>query len=164
MLIALLADTHDNTANLQAALELLRPYQPVAYLHAGDVTLPATLQLMVGTPAHIICGNNDNPAALARACQRLGLTWHNRLAQLRIAGKTIAMTHGDDTALCTDLVDLQQHDYMVYGHTHKPSDQRFGRMRVINPGALHRAHQRTVAILDVAADKLEFISIPERRA
>ena len=37
MLLALLSDTHDNIPSIQAALTLLQPHHPVAYLHAGDL-------------------------------------------------------------------------------------------------------------------------------
>jgi len=38
-------------------------------------------------------------------------------------------------------------------------DVRVGRMRIINPGALHRANPKTVALLDTAGDSVEFLEI-----
>ena len=38
-------------------------------------------------------------------------------------------------------------------------DERFGKTRIINPGALHRASEKTVALLDLATDQLEFIRV-----
>jgi hypothetical protein len=34
-----------------------------------------------------------------------------------------------------------------------------GKLRVINPGALHRAAQKSVATLDLLSDKLQFILV-----
>ena len=59
------------------------------------------------------------------------------------------MIHGDDAALKRRLILGQQHDYLLQGHTHVPHDQRIGRTRLINPGALHRARTKTVATLDL---------------
>ena len=39
------------------------------------------------------------------------------------------------------------------------ADQRIGRTRIINPGALHRASPKTVALLDTERDKLERIVV-----
>ena len=38
-------------------------------------------------------------------------------------------------------------------------DRLVGRVRVINPGALHRANPKTVALLDTAADRVEFLEV-----
>ena len=57
--------------------------------------------------------------------------------------------------MCADAeADEGEDDYLLSGHTHVPHDQRFGAMRWINPGALHRARPKTFALLDVSRDKL----------
>ena len=50
-------------------------------------------------------------------------------------------------------------DYILHGHTHCKRDERIGRCRVINPGALHRANPKSVATLDTASDTLTFHDI-----
>jgi predicted phosphodiesterase len=52
-------------------------------------------------------------------------------------------------------------DYILHGHTHQPDDYHLGTMRIINPGALHRVRIKTVALLDLATDELEFIPIDD---
>ena len=39
------------------------------------------------------------------------------------------------------------------------ADERVGTVRVINPGALFRAKERTVALLDTAADAVRFLVV-----
>ena len=39
-------------------------------------------------------------------------------------------------------------------------DERIGRTRVINPGALQRARRYTVALLDTEMDALELFELP----
>src|SRR5262245_3095824 len=69
MLLALLSDTHDNVPTTRAALALLAPFKPAAYLHAGDLVSPSMLELFAGLNFHFVFGNNeyDHGALIARA-------------------------------------------------------------------------------------------------
>jgi predicted phosphodiesterase len=51
-------------------------------------------------------------------------------------------------------------DYLLSGHSHAPSDVQDGAVRRINPGALHRADEFTVAILDLASGELKRLCVP----
>jgi predicted phosphodiesterase len=76
-----------------------------------------------------------------------------------LAGKSIAIAHGDDARLLKRLLDEQKYDYLLLGHTHVPLDRHYGSMRVINPGALHRATKKTCALLDTETDIVSFLTI-----
>jgi predicted phosphodiesterase len=76
-----------------------------------------------------------------------------------LGGKRIAVTHGDHRAVVREMLDGQAHDYLLLGHTHVARDERVGRVRVINPGALHRAAVKSVALLDTSADALVFVEL-----
>jgi predicted phosphodiesterase len=56
-------------------------------------------------------------------------------------------------------LESQRFDYLLHGHSHLTRDERVGRTRIINPGALHRAREKTVALLDTATDALKFITV-----
>jgi predicted phosphodiesterase len=56
-----------------------------------------------------------------------------------------------------------QPDYLLSGHSHIASDARTGPTRRINPGALHRAAEFTVALLDLEEDILRFLAVPRGR-
>ena len=47
------------------------------------------------------------------------------------------------------------------GLLHQVRDDRVGRTRVINPGALHRARPKTFAVLDLASGEIETVIVPE---
>ena len=54
---------------------------------------------------------------------------------------------------------------MVHGHTHVRRDERIGvgggkTVRVINPGALQRAREKSVAVLDTERDEVRFVAVP----
>jgi predicted phosphodiesterase len=53
----------------------------------------------------------------------------------------------------------QRPDYLLFGHSHRTTDQRVGPTRMINPGALHRARTWTVALLDLESDVVKFLQI-----
>ena len=67
--------------------------------------------------------------------------------------------HGDDFSLKKKILLDQDHDYLFLGHTHVRHEERVGKTRVINPGALYRAREKTVALLDTETDKLKFLIV-----
>jgi predicted phosphodiesterase len=50
-------------------------------------------------------------------------------------------------------------DYLLHGHTHVTRDERVGKTRLINPGALFRAARYTAAVLDPSSDDVELIEV-----
>ena len=105
-------------------------------------------------------GNNDadNVPALRQAIRHakgICLDW---AGEVTLAGKRVAVVHGH---LHTDVRKLLagQPDYLLSGHSHRSSDTCVGVTRRINPGALHRATEFTVALLDLERDALRFLSV-----
>ena len=160
MIIGILSDTHDRAAAMAAGLAALRAAGAEFYLHCGDIGSEPCIDLLAGLPAAFIFGNNDyEQAALTRYAASLGVACHGPFADLELAGQRIAMIHGDDFRLKQRLIDAQQHDYLLQGHTHLKDDRRVGRTRLINPGALYRAREKTVATLDTERDEVKFIVV-----
>ena len=160
MLVGILSDTHDRYAIAGTAIELLRSRGAEFFIHCGDVGGERVLDRLAGLKAAFVWGNNDwDRIPLARYAQQLGLACYGSEADLTFDGKRFAVFHGDDTRARQRLLASGQYDYLLQGHTHVPEDHRVGRTRIINPGALHRAREKTVALLDPAADHLEFITV-----
>ncbi len=160
MIVGILSDTHDHVDAMAAAMELLRAGRAEFYIHCGDVGSSAVLDHLAGVPAAFVWGNNDwDREKLERYAARLEIGCHGALADLELDGKTFAVIHGDDLRLRHALLTAQRHDYLLQGHTHVRHDERVGRTRIINPGALHRARQKTVALLDTATDRLRFLPL-----
>jgi putative phosphoesterase len=157
MLIGILSDTHDRTEALVTALDRLRGRGAEHYIHCGDVGGQRVLDLLAGLPAvTFIWGNNDwDTAGLEAYAEHLKLTCAGRFAELTLDGKHFAVIHGDNFSLKKKLLTEQQYDYLLQGHSHIFADEMAGRTRVINPGALHRAHPKTAALLDTKTDRLE---------
>lgn len=160
MKIGILSDTHGKVETAAAAIEMLRQAGAERLIHCGDVGSPAILDEMAGSPAAFVWGNTDyERLSLQRHAQHLGVECFGEWGELQWAGKRIAVLHGDDAELRQRLLSGQEYDYLLHGHTHTRIDQRIGRTRLINPGALYRATTRTVALLDLPIDQLDFITV-----
>ena len=161
MIVGILSDTHDRVDAMAAGMALLRQGGATFFIHCGDVGSERVLDHLAGTRAAFVFGNTDwDRAPLARYARHLDLACHPSLAELELGGKRFAVTHGDDAKLVRRLLDGQRHDDLLHGHTHARADSRVGKIRVINPGALHRVKEKTVALLDTDADKLTVLTVP----
>jgi len=161
MRIGILSDTHGRVEAALAAITRLRSAGAQFYIHCGDIGCEAVLDLLAGEPHLAVWGNNDDPAGpLARYARSIGMQVIPGLAEVELAGKRLAVTHGDDWRLVERVIKRQHHDYLLLGHTHVPEDRREGSVRVINPGALHRAASKTAAVLDLQSDVLTLVELP----
>lgn len=157
MRIGILSDTHDRAAAMKAAIELLVGERSEFFIHCGDVGSEHILDQLAGLSAAFVWGNNDfDRLELQRYAEKLGVACYGAFGDIELGGKRFAVMHGDDFRLRQRILSGQQHDYLLLGHTHVPMDQRVGKTRCINPGALHRAAQKTVATLDTDTDQLKF--------
>jgi len=161
MLLGILSDTHDRLARTTVALDTLRAAGAEALVHCGDFTSPAIVELLVGLPSYIVFGNNDSGRIreLERAAAQVGAMSLGQGDVIRLAGRTIAVTHGHLTAETRRLLALEP-DYLLTGHSHRRHDLREGPTRRINPGALHRTRTFTVALLNLATDEIRYLLVP----
>jgi putative phosphoesterase len=160
MRIGILSDTHNRLDRTAVAVELLRAAGAEALIHCGDLTGPEVVELCGVLPLHVVFGNNDadNVPALQRAIKKADGVCLGWGGEVTLAGKRIAVVHGH---MHTDVRRLlaAQPDYLLSGHSHIASEDREGRTRRINPGALHRAREYTVALLDLKTDILRFLPV-----
>ena len=160
MIVGILSDTHDRAEAMNAAVQLLRGRGAEFFIHCGDVGSPHMLDALAGLRAAFVFGNNDwDRADLQRYARDLQITCLGAFGELELGGKTFAILHGDDLRARQRILTEQRHDYLLQGHTHMSHDQRIGRTRLINPGALHRAREKTVALLDTTKDLLTFLTV-----
>ena len=158
MLVGILSDTHGNAAMTAAAVDVLGGRGAEYFIHCGDVGSQRVLDALAGLPAAVVLGNVDD-LDIEGYAHHLGLRCAGRSDDLTLDDKRIAVLHGDDAALKRSLLAGQEHDYLLQGHTHVAQDVRIGRTRIINPGALHRAQRKTVALLNTARDRVEFLDV-----
>ena len=160
MILGILSDTHDRLHAMQAAIATLKLARAEFFIHCGDVGGQRIIDEFAGLPAAFVWGNNDfDRQMLAKYAQSLGVQCLDSLGRLELAGKSFAVTHGDDQRLIKRILAEQRDDYLLLGHSHVMTDWREGRLRVINPGALHRASPKTVATLNTSTDALTYLTI-----
>lgn len=168
--IGLLSDSHGDATITRRAVELLQGHGMDLMLHLGDVGNTAVIDaLLVDDPAngelletHLVFGNTDWDATeLGRYAQELGIVVDHPSGRLAIDGSELVFCHGHETGPMRQAI-RDGVRYLCHGHTHQTCDSREDRTRIINPGALHRAREYTVALLDTASDALAFYSV--RRA
>jgi putative phosphoesterase len=163
MRVGILSDTHGNHVLAARALDLLTGRRAEVILHAGDIGDDLTVAALAGgPPAHLVLGNCDpDAAAFAGAAAAVGATLHGRFADLTLDGKRVALLHGDDHRRLQEAAAGGQYDYVIHGHTHQKALTRQGQTVILNPGALHRARPKTVALLDTATGEVEWITVAE---
>jgi putative phosphoesterase len=160
MKIGVVSDTHGRLRTIAAALALLNERGAELLIHCGDIDDPEAARAFAGWNAHFVFGNCDaDREGIARAIAHIGATLHESFGHLELDGKLIAWTHGDKPGQFHDLEQAQHYDYLFYGHTHVADQRLAGKTRVINPGALHRARQKTCLVVDLETDGLDTIVV-----
>jgi putative phosphoesterase len=161
MLIGILSDTHNNTANLQAALDALRSRGIDTLFHLGDLTAPETAALMNGFRVIHVSGNGDFlTGEIRRVLLELNpLNFSGLVFEGDLDGMRVAATHGHLTGKVQELVDSGNYDYVLRGHSHRRQEYRQGATTVINPGALGGLHvqERSYCVLDTETKKADFL-------
>jgi putative phosphoesterase len=166
MKIGILSDTHNHRANTEQALAALRERGVERLIHCGDITTPEVVYLFAGWVVTFVWGNMDQARAdLISATRHIGAMPPAFSQQIEVDGKLIGVTHGHDQSLLTGMIVSGKYAYVCHGHTHHRLDE-FRRpygVRVINPGALGGScpQARSVAVLDVLTDTVEFLVFPE---
>jgi hypothetical protein len=163
MLVGIMSDSHGDAAATAQAVALLTRRGARKLFHCGDLCGRAVLDELAGHDCTFVWGNCDAPSpVLRRYVAALGLSWPRCPASAAVDGKTIAVYHGHEPAFAKASQEPGL-DYIFYGHTHKCADHHENGCRFINPGALHRASVRTVALLDLETDALTFLRIDSGR-
>lgn len=159
MRIAVISDTHSRTASVQAALRVIAERGVEVIIHCGDIQDGDTVRLF---PAHthFVIGNCDyDRGEIETAVGEIGATLHGAWGHLELAGQSLAFTHGDDRRLLYDLEHANTFDFLFHGHTHIANENRIGKTRVINPGALQRVPRKTFLFIDLANGLSESVEV-----
>ena len=161
MKIGILSDSHGRLEVTQAAIRLLREREVDLILHCGDIDSPATVRLFTGGATHFVFGNWDLERTKLRASVRaIGGVCHEGVGRLDLAGKRIVWLHGHIRGQRQRLEMAGGFDFLFYGHSHKAQAHRTGGALVLNPGALHRAKVKTIALVDVVTGGWQHLVVP----
>ncbi len=134
MKILIVSDTHGRISNF---MECIRKVSPIDMLiHCGDIEgQEEEIREIAGCETHIVSGNNDYFSMLPREEEFM-------------AGKyKVFLTHGHGygVSMGTDRIVEEAlsrgADIVIFGHTHKPLNEKINGVRVLNPGSLSYPRQ-----------------------
>jgi len=133
--IGIIADTHDRLPKIARAAECFNDLHVDCIYHAGDYVAPFALARFeaLACPLVGVFGNNDGEKqGLLTKAEALGISLHHPPYTARLDAVSLLLMHelGDLEAL----IQLDEYDLIIYGHSHRQDQQRHGRTLVINPG------------------------------
>jgi hypothetical protein len=145
MKFAVISDTHNNWPNFKKAIGWINKEKIQLILHCGDICSQETIddarKLFKGE-IKFVKGNADFNLDIPEKME------------LEIATKKIVFAHFPDIA--KKLAQSQKYDFVFYGHTHRPWDEKIGDCHMINPGELAgQFYKPTFAIYDASNSSLE---------
>lgn len=157
MRLAILSDIHDNSVNLNKALDWINHNSIDKIIFGGDATTLETMQNLARFAGEIfiVSGNVElyEPAELS-ALPNLRHMGERGLIDLD--GLSIGLTHEPRKIPKLFETAAKPLDFIFYGHTHKPWLETRGTTLVANPGNLAgQWYPATFAVLDTATRKLE---------
>ena len=164
MKIGILSDTHNHIENLEKALAVFADRDIKILIHCGDVNSPETAAYLQGFVVHYVYGNTDSAQMHIGSVIR-ELNPQNSAGLVftgEIDGVQLGATHGHHFLELEKLILDGRFRYVFHGHTHQRRDEMIGKTRIINPGALSGTQHepRSICILDLQLDDVEFIEIP----
>ena len=155
-----MSDTHENEKAIKKAIEILKSKNPDFVVHCGDIISPPMLEHFKGLKMKFVYGNNDGERdGLNSRAKEFGFDAVTDEKEFEYKGKKFYVYHGTKKEKLDAAIKSNKYDYILIGHTHIKRDERIGKTRVINPGALFRIYPYTIALLDVEKDKLEFVEV-----
>jgi hypothetical protein len=159
MRVGILSDTHGRLPAAKTAMKLLVGAGCEMFIHCGDVGSNDILDLMAGLNSSFVFGNTDyDRAAMEKYAETIGVQCLQTGGIISCEEKKLAVTHGDEPEVLQQLLATKP-DYLFTGHTHVAKDVRQGKTRWVNPGALQRAVVKSVAVVDLAKDRVEFLKL-----
>ncbi len=159
MKIGIVSDTHDNLDRARLAADFFEEKPVEEVIHCGDLVAPFTAEIFDREfNFYYVRGNNDGEWNLKQAINEFG-HFHNNIAELEFDSETFAVYHGTEEQIVESLVESENYDYVIRGHTHKRKKQDYGKTREINPGGIKIAEdgeEFSVAVLETETGEVHF--------
>ena len=154
--ILLISDTHGFHDNLKEVVQLEAPFDRV--LHMGDTEgWDPVIEEIVGVPMELVSGNCDWASALPSE------------KTVMIGGVRIFMTHGHEYYVTTGMDVLRDQalacgcQIALFGHTHRPVNDRVEGIYVVNPGSAGMGSSPTWALIELEPGAVRSVSIRKMR-
>jgi len=162
MLIAIVSDTHGNSATFQKFASWAKENKIQEIIHCGDIGFAyfakEMADLLPDIHFNLVAGNMDNDTESIKKIlapgQSPNTSFFGKTGEVEIDHEKIAFTHKPDDA--RQLALTGRFNLVFFGHTHQPFEEKVGPCRLINPGNLAGdICQSTFAVYDTKAGRLE---------
>ncbi|WP_136810037.1 YfcE family phosphodiesterase [Desulfosediminicola flagellatus] len=163
--IAIISDTHDQIANLRAAISHCNTESVDLIIHCGDLISPFMLKELAkfNGPTHLIYGNNAGDQHLISSrCSNeyANITHHGIFGRITVCGLKVAFVHYPDMAM--GLVRQKEYDIVCCGHNHRNYIEQYEETLLINPGhMLGENESGGFTVLDCTTMSVQRISVGE---
>jgi len=159
-MIGIISDTHENEEAIKKAVAIFKKNKVDFAVHCGDIISPPMLEHFKGLKMKFVFGNNDGERiGLNSKAKELGFEEVTDEKDFEFKGKKFYVYHGTKKEKLDAAIKSNKYDYVLTGHTHIKRNEKIGRTRVINPGALFRVYPYTIGLLDAEKDKVEFVEV-----
>ena len=161
--IAIISDSHDQIANLRAAVHYCNDQAIEVLVHCGDLISPFMLPELAAFhgQVHLIYGNNAGDQHLISSRTAIdfrSITHHGVLGQFTFCGLSICLVHYPDAA--RGLAAQDRYDIVCCGHSHQPGIEWHGNTLLVNPGQMLGEDDSTgFTILDCADRSTQRINV-----
>ncbi len=161
MKIAIISDSHDNWPNLEKTIKYLNKHKIPMIIHCGDVCAPSTLDEMAKLykgKIHLAKGNVDGDVDGFKNVEKehKKLKYHGNTAKIEVDGLKLVFCHFPFVA--KKMAQSQKYDFIFYGHTHTPWQEKKGKTNLLNPGTVAGLFAKaTFAIFDTKTKKAQLI-------
>ena len=156
MNIGILSDTHGNMQAMEAAIHVFDKFDVKKVIHCGDIGTGEIVDSLAEYETHFVLGNCDRPA-MQQVIELSGNVCHGRFGEVDWDDVLIAFLHGDNEPQLRKVFASGEYNLICCGHTHIHDLEKSNGTLKLNPGALSRTHQPSVAI--VKLPELEIIRV-----
>lgn len=149
--IGIISDTHGLADLTRRALSVFQEAGAERIIHCGDIGSTEIMEILSVLPVDYVFGNCDGARrTLAAAANKYGSTLHGDFAELLIAGKKIAVYHGQNEERLEQEARNGRWDLICTGHTHRALYAELYGTPILNPGAMQRRWEAPgAALLDL---------------
>ncbi|MFH1187513.1 MAG: YfcE family phosphodiesterase [bacterium] len=161
-MISIISDIHDNLANLAKFLKYAKENKISEIFCLGDLTSDTSVkELADGFDGNIylVSGNADFfDEDYVKTFSHI--KYFGRVGNVEAGGKKIAFTHFPREG--KELAESKKYDYVFYGHTHKPWQEKIGGTVLLNPGTVSgMLSKASFAVWDEEKDVFQLILLDE---
>lgn len=162
MLIAIIADIHDNLANLNTCLAWCRHKKIKKIICCGDVCNSETLKFLstnFSGEIFLVAGNGETFSE-ADFKGLKNISYREEIGVEKITGLTLGFCHQDQQIKKVIKKSGELPDFIFYGHSHKPWLEKREGIFIVNPGNIAGTFfQATFAILNTENKYLELKTV-----